>query len=120
MPNLSRSLPALDRFALQRFAGFAHGKRIGNLHDDLAFAMRAQAFFPGVLIFNFEDVPVGTFNLNSHGRRPPEPLTNLEKNARIAQHRAWSREAPRFVSHDPYGIVRLSSIGGERLKRKEL
>ena len=64
-----RGLPALDRFALQCFARLAHGERIGNLDDDLAFAVWAQAFLPGVLIFDFEDVPVGTFDLNSHGRR---------------------------------------------------
>lgn len=77
--SMTRSLPALDRFTLQCFAGFAHGERIGNLHDHLALAMRAQAFLPGVLVFDFEDVSVGTFNLNSHGRPTSRTADEAER-----------------------------------------
>lgn len=75
-------LAALDCFALQGVGGAAHGEGIGHLHDDLAFAVRAEAFLAGVLILDLEDMSVGTFDLNSHGR-PPEPLEAVKMQAEL-------------------------------------
>ena len=65
-------LPPLDGLALQDIARLGSRQRIGNLDKHLAFAMRAEALLASVLIFDFEDVSVGTFDLNSH-RRPASP-----------------------------------------------
>ena len=76
---MMRCLTALDRLALQDVARLAGGERIGNLDKHLAFAMRAEAFLACVLIFDFEDVSVGTFDANSHGRPASRTTEELEK-----------------------------------------
>ena len=71
-------LPALDRLALQNVARLRRGERIGNLDKHLAFAMRAEALLASVLIFDFKDVSVGTFDANSHGRPASRTTEDLE------------------------------------------
>jgi hypothetical protein len=68
-----RRLPTFNRLALQNLCRLCRGERIGNLDEHLAFAMRAEALLASVLIFDFEYVSVGTFDLNSH-RRPASPI----------------------------------------------
>jgi hypothetical protein len=63
-----RRLATLNRLLLKNVARLGFAERVGNLHQHLAFAMWAEAFLAGVFIFDSEDVSVGTFDLNSHGR----------------------------------------------------
>ena len=72
------SLATLDRLALQHVGGVTSRECVGHLHQDLAFAMWAEALLAGVLIFNFEDMSVGTFDLNSHGRPASPTAEDLE------------------------------------------
>src|SRR5690606_26148579 len=46
-------------------------KGIGHEYDNLALAMRAEAPFAGVLVFDFKYMPVGALNLDAHIRKPP-------------------------------------------------
>lgn len=73
-----RGLPALNGFALQNIARRIGSKRIGYLDNHLAFAVWAKAFLASVLVFNFEGMPVGTFDLNSHVRPASRTVEDLE------------------------------------------
>lgn len=61
---------------LLQLVGFVEQReRVGDDDNHLAFAMRAEAFLAGVLVFDFELMPVGAFDLNSHARASlPQPL----------------------------------------------
>jgi hypothetical protein len=97
-----RSLAALHGFTLKSFAGLADGEGVGNLHDHLAIAVRAKALLTGVFVFDFKDVSVGTFNLNSHGRPTSRTTDEREKNARNAKRSAQGESTPCLLLHDPY------------------
>ena len=73
-----RGLATFDRFALQNFCGVGDGRRIRHLYQHLPFAMWAETLLAGVLIFDFEDMSVGTFDLNSHGRPASPTAEDLE------------------------------------------
>lgn len=47
-------------------AHFLGGQRIGHLDHNLPSAMRAEALFAGVLIFDFEGVPIGAHDVDAH------------------------------------------------------
>jgi hypothetical protein len=70
--RMLRGLPSLDCLPLQNLRRVRDGRRIRNLHQYLTVTVRAEALLAGVLIFNLEDVSVGTFGLNSHSR-PASP-----------------------------------------------
>ena len=72
-PGGAGSLP----FAARRW--LRCGERIGNEDNHLAFAMRAKALLAGVLVFDFKDVSVGTFDANSHVRPASRTTEDLEK-----------------------------------------
>ena len=57
-----------DRVFLQLVGLVEQRERIGHDDDHLALAMRAEALLAGVLVFDFEGVPVGAMDLNSHAR----------------------------------------------------
>jgi hypothetical protein len=73
-----RSLSPRDRLALQRIVHRHQRKGVGHLDDYLAFAVRAKALLASVLIFDFECMPVGTFDLNSHVRPASRTVEDLE------------------------------------------
>src|SRR6266513_1435356 len=74
-----RRLPPRERFALQHIARRIGRERIGYLDNHLAFAMGTKALLARVLIFDFECMPVGTFDLNSHVRPASRTAEDLEK-----------------------------------------
>jgi hypothetical protein len=75
---MMRRLTPRDRFALQHIARWRRGKRIGNLDNYLAFTMGAKPLLASVFIFDFERMPVGTFDLNSHVRPASRTVEDLE------------------------------------------
>ena len=72
------SVPPGDGFALQDFAGGGGREGVWHLHDDLPFAMRAEALLTGVLVFDFEDVSVRTLDLNTHVRPASRTAEDLD------------------------------------------
>jgi hypothetical protein len=76
-------LAALDGFALKDTARVG-GERVRNVDDHLTFAMWAKALLASVLVFNFKDVPVRTFNANTHVR-PASRTTEVAEKEREKQ-----------------------------------
>ena len=74
-----RGLPSRDRFALEHVACRRRRKGIWHLDNYLAFAMRAQALLASIFIFDFERMPVGTFDLNSHVRPASRTVEDCEE-----------------------------------------
>lgn len=70
-------LPVADGVLFENFVLVEEPIGIGHNDDDLAFAVGAEAFLAGVLVFDFELMPVGAFDLNSHVRLVPPNLPKL-------------------------------------------
>ena len=70
-----------DRVFLQLVGFIEQRERIGHDDDHLAFAMGAEALLAGVLVFDFERVPIGAIDLNSHAR-PASPNRQQPTKAR--------------------------------------
>src|SRR5215212_4216352 len=71
--------PRGDGLGREKAVGGVDGRTIGYRKNFLTLELGTKALLARVLIFDFERMPVGTFDLNSHVRPASRTAEDLEK-----------------------------------------
>ena len=103
-------LPLTRRLLLKILILFERRQRIRHLDDDLPLAMRAQALLAGVLVFDFEFMPVRADDLDSPMISADLPSSRSSEGNRL--NRAigiWIRAADRNPPM-PSGVLACLSL----------
>ena len=106
-PWVFGGLAMADGVFLQLVGFVEQRERIGHDDDHLAFAMGAKAFLAGVLVFDFERMPVGAFDLNSHARRASPNASRAADGTRTIG--TWNQRAASRCPPVPVASCRLAS-----------